>query len=154
MIGKKLPAWKLPYVSSEDSGTIASKDLKGEPYVLYAYPKDMTPGCTTEACDFRDNIARLSSAGVKVFGISGDSIARHEKFIAKHDLPFALLSDEDFAICTKLGIYQEKKMYGKTFMGIVRSTFLIDADGKVAAHWPKVKVKGHVDEVLAAIDEL
>lgn len=145
----KMPAFKL---ACSDGTTVASKDLKGAPYVLYAYPKDNTPGCTTESCDFRDNIARIQAKGVKLYGISPDSIASHEKFIAKFELPFPLLSDPDKAILTKLGAYGEKQMYGKTVMGVIRSTWLVGADGTILEEWRKVRVKGHVDKVLEAID--
>ena len=122
----KMKAWKLP---SSDGDTVASKDLKGEAYVLYFYPKDMTPGCTTEACDFRDNLSKLKRAGVKVFGVSPDPIKRHEKFIEKEGLNFPLLADEDHAIAEKLGVWGQKKMAGREYMGVIRATFLVDADG-------------------------
>ncbi len=147
----KIPAFNLPVVPGS---TIARKDLTGTPYVLYAYPKDMTPGCTTESCDFRDNLARIQAKGVKLFGISADSTARHEQFIAKHDLSFPLISDEQSELLGKLGVWKEKSMYGKTFMGIERSTFLVGGDHTILREWRKVKVSGHVDEVLAAIDDL
>jgi peroxiredoxin Q/BCP len=147
----KIPAWKLP---GSDGTTYASKDLKGTPYVLYFYPRDNTPGCTTEACDFRDNMARVEGKGVKVFGVSPDTLKSHDKFITKFDLPFVLLADEDHAIAEKLGVWGLKKFMGRESMGIIRTTFLISADGTILKQWDKVKVKGHVDEVLAAIDEL
>ena len=151
-VGKRAPAFTLPAVPD---GKIRLSEFKGEQnVVLYFYPRDNTPGCTTEACDFRDNLARFHKADTVVLGVSTDSIASHEKFIAKHDLPFALLSDEDHAVCEKYGIWVEKKNYGKTYMGLQRATFLINKQGKIAAAWPKVKVAGHVDEVAAAIDEL
>lgn len=147
----KVPAFNLP---ASDGSKVASKNLKGEPYVIYFYPKDMTPGCTTEACDFRDNMERITGKGVKVFGISPDPIARHEKFIDKHELNFVLLADEDHAFAEKLKVWGPKKFMGKEFDGIIRSTFLVGADGSILKEWRKVKVKGHVDEVIAAIDEL
>lgn len=146
-----MPAWNLP---STEGGTQASKDLKGTAYVLYFYPRDNTPGCTTEACDFRDNLARLTKAGVKVFGVSADSLKSHDKFIAKYDLPFPLLSDEEHVLMEKLDVWGLKKFMGRESMGVIRSTFLVDGTGKIVKEWRKVSVKGHVDEVLAAIDEL
>ncbi len=120
--------------------------------VLYFYPKDMTPGCTTEACDFRD--AHKKFKGTEILGVSVDSPERHQKFIAKHELPFTLISDEDHKVVNKYGVWQEKKLYGKVFMGIVRSTFIIDKEGVLKKVFPKVKVKGHVDEVMAALKAL
>ncbi|MCB2205689.1 thioredoxin-dependent thiol peroxidase [bacterium] len=149
--GKKAPAFSLP---STSGGTVALKDFAGKPVVLYFYPKDNTPGCTKEACDFRDNFARLSAAGAVVLGVSADSMKSHEKFRDKYELPFELLSDESKGMLEKYGVWQEKKNYGRTYMGIVRTTVLIDSKGVVRNIWPKVKVKGHVDEVLAALEEL
>ena len=120
--------------------------------VLYFYPKDMTPGCTLEACDFRDQFKKFKNT--KIIGISCDSAERHHKFIEKYDLPFELISDENKKICEKYGVWQEKKLYGKTFMGIVRSTFIIDKTGVVKKIFPKVKVKGHVDEVLEILKKI
>ena len=120
--------------------------------VLYFYPKDMTPGCTLEACDFRDRFKKFKNT--KIIGISCDSPERHQKFIDKYDLPFELISDESKKICEKYGVWQEKKLYGKTFMGIVRSTFIIDKTGVVKKIFPKVKVKDHVDEVLEILKKL
>lgn len=147
----RFPAFSL---KGSDGQTWKSKDLKGEPYIIYFYPKDMTPGCTTEACDFRDNMSKLKRAGVKVFGVSPDPLERHEKFIDKYDLNFVLLADEEKKLIEKAGLWVEKNMYGKKMMGVLRSTFVVDADGKIFKEWRKVKVKGHVDEVLAAVKEL
>jgi len=147
----KMKAWKLP---ASDGTTVASKDLKGTAYVLYFYPKDMTPGCTTEACAFRDNLAKLGRTGVKVFGVSPDPLKRHDRFIERHDLNFPLLSDEDHAIAEKLGAWGRKKFMGRESDGVIRSTFLVDAEGNLVREWKGVKVKGHVDEVLAAAKEL
>jgi len=120
--------------------------------VLYFYPKDMTPGCTTEACDFKDHFTRFRNTAI--LGLSIDPVERHQKFIEKYDLPFTLLSDTDKKVVNKYGVWQEKSLYGKKFMGIVRSTFLIDKKGVVRRIFPKVKVKGHVEEVLQALKEL
>ncbi|MCW5879616.1 MAG: peroxiredoxin, partial [Anaerolineae bacterium] len=122
--------------------------------VLYFYPKDNTPGCTTEACDFRDNIARFQSADTVVLGVSCDSVDSHRKFTEKFSLPFPLLSDEDHAVAEKYGVWVEKNMYGKKSMGVQRATFLIDKSGKIAAAWPKVKVDGHVADVAEKLAEL
>jgi peroxiredoxin Q/BCP len=129
------------------------KDFKGKTLVLYFYPKDNTPGCTTEACDFRDNMARLLKTGSVVLGCSPDSVQSHRSFRENHSLSFPLLSDPDRSVAAAYGAYGEKKMYGKTSMGIIRSTFIIDPAGKVKALWRGVKVAGHVEEVLGAIKE-
>jgi thioredoxin-dependent peroxiredoxin len=120
--------------------------------VLYFYPKDMTPGCTTQACDFRDQQKNFKST--VILGVSIDSQERHQKFIEKHDLPFTLLADVDKKVVQKYGVWQEKKLYGKTYMGIVRSTFIIDKTGTVRKIFVKVKVKNHIKEVLSAIKEI
>ena len=120
--------------------------------VLYFYPKDMTPGCTTEACDFRDQFKKFKNT--IILGVSVDSPERHRKFIDKYHLPFELIADENKKICTKYGVWQEKKLYGKTFMGIVRSTFIIDKAGTVKKIIPKVKVKGHVEEVVEILKKI
>ena len=120
--------------------------------VLYFYPKDMTPGCTTQACDFRDQLKKFKNT--VILGVSIDSQGRHLKFIEKYDLPFSLLADTDKKVVQKYGVWQEKKLYGKTFMGIVRTTFLIDKTGTVKKIFPKVKVKTHIEEVLKELKEL
>ena len=120
--------------------------------VLYFYPKDDTPGCTKEACDFRDNFRRLKPLGAEVFGISPDEMKSHVKFIDKFELPFTLLADEDHAVAEKYGTWKEKNMYGRKYMGIERSTFLIDPNGRISRIWRKVKVEGHVDEILKEIE--
>ena len=120
--------------------------------VLYFYPKDMTPGCTTEACDFKDQFKKFKNT--TILGVSVDSTERHRKFIEKYNLPFELIADENKKICTKYGVWQEKKLYGKTFMGIVRSTFIIDKAGTVKKIIPKVKVKGHVEEVVEILKKI
>lgn len=148
--GLKAPDFTLP---CDGGGTLRLKDYRGQMVVLYFYPKDDTPGCTTESCDFRDNFAALKRLGVAVIGISRDSVARHDKFKAKYQLNFPLISDEDGAVCEAFGAWVEKSLYGKKYMGIDRSTFLIGADGKILRIWRKVKVKGHVEEVKAAVKE-
>ena len=120
--------------------------------VLYFYPKDMTPGCTTQACDFRDQLKKFKNT--VILGVSIDPQERHQKFIEKYDLPFSLLADTDKKVVQKYGVWQEKKLYGKTFMGIVRTTFLIDKTGTVKKIFPKVKVKTHIEEVLKELKEL
>lgn len=150
-VGDKAPDFNLP---SSQGGNVALKDLKGSWVVLYFYPKDMTPGCTTEACDFRDFHGDYNKLGVKVFGVSPDSLKSHDKFIQKHELPFALLSDDSKEMLADYGVWKEKSMYGKKYMGVERTTFLIDPQGKIAAVWNKVSVTGHVKEVLAKIKEL
>jgi len=147
-VGDKAPDFSLP---DQDGSTVTLKSLKGKQVVLYFYPKDDTSGCTKEACDFRDSLAPIKKAGAVVLGVSKDGKASHQKFIAKYGLPFALLSDEEVAVCTAYGVYKEKSMYGRKYMGIERSTFVIDATGRIKALFRKVKVPGHVDEVLAAL---
>jgi len=149
--GDKAPAFTL---ARDGGGTVNSKDLKGKAYVVYFYPKDNTPGCTQESCDFRDSFARLTEHGVEVCGVSRDSVKSHDNFKAKYELPFPLLSDPDKELHTAFGAWGLKKMYGKEVEGTIRSTFLIDKHGKVAAAWPKVSVKGHVDQVLAEVAKL
>ena len=147
-VGAKAPDFSLP---DQDGSTVTLKSLKGKQVVLYFYPKDDTSGCTKEACDFRDSLAPIKKAGAVVLGVSKDGKASHQKFIAKYGLPFALLSDEEVTVCTAYGVYKEKSMYGRKYMGIERSTFVIDATGRIKALFRKVKVPGHVDDVLAAL---
>ena len=149
--GRKAPDFTAP---ADGGGKLKLSELRGKPVVLYFYPKDDTPGCTTEACSFRDATPSLTKLKAQVVGVSKDSVARHDKFKAKHDLPFPLVSDEDGKICEKYGTWIEKSLYGRKYMGIDRATFLIDKDGVVRHIWRKVKVAGHVEEVLAAVKEL
>lgn len=146
-----MPAFSLP---GSDGATYSAKSLAGSPYILYFYPRDMTPGCTTESCDFRDHHADLRKLGVKVFGVSADTLDSHAKFIAKEKLNFVLLADVEHVLAEKLEVWKEKNMYGNKSMGIERSTFLVDASGKIAQEWRKVKVDGHVAEVIAAAKAL
>ena len=149
MIGTPLP----PFSLLDDQGTtVTNASLAGHWTVLYAYPKDSTPGCTTEACDFRDNWARVQALGARVYGISRDNAKSHQNFIAKQSLPFPLLSDPDTALLKPLGAFGKKVMYGKEMEGIIRSTFLIDPAGVIRHVWPKVSVKGHVEAVLAKLE--
>jgi len=133
---------------------IRLKDLRGQNVVIYFYPKDSTPGCTQESLDFKELHAGFRRQKTVILGVSRDSIASHEKFRAKQGFPFDLLSDPDEKLCKKFDVIHEKSLYGRQFMGVVRSTFLIDATGKLRAQWRKVKVKGHADEVLAAVKAL
>ena len=154
-VGDKAPAFKAAAGKSGGSGgTIALKDLKGHPVILYFYPKDSTPGCTTEACDFRDLTPDFSRIDADIVGVSKDSVKRHDNFKAKYELPFALASDDDGDVCERYGVWVEKSMYGRKFMGIERATFLIDAKGVVRRIWRKVKVKGHAEDVLEAVKAL
>jgi len=150
-VGKKVPS----FTGAVDDGMkIKSKDLLGSPFVLYFYPKDDTPGCTLEGHDFRDRFADFKKLGVRVIGVSRDSLASHTKFKAKHALPFELISDPDEVLCRQFDVIKEKNMYGRKVVGIERSTFLVDAKGVLRNEWRKVKVKGHVAEVLAAAKSL
>ncbi|MDJ0641402.1 MAG: peroxiredoxin [Erythrobacter sp.] len=142
-------------MGTPDGGTVKPSDFKGKKLVVFFYPKDNTPGCTTEAKDFTALKSDFDAAGVELLGVSKDSAKKHQNFIAKHDLTTALATDaEENGLSDALGIWTEKKMYGKAFMGMVRTTYLIDADGKIAKVWNKVKVKGHAEEVLAAAKAL
>jgi len=147
-VGKKAPEFTLPGSNGED---VSLKSLKGKTVVLYFYPKDDTPGCTREACDFRDASRKFGNAKAVVLGVSPDALKSHGKFIAKFDLPFTLLSDSDHAVAEAYGVWVEKSMYGRKYMGIERSTFVIDPKGLLKAEFRKVKVDGHVDEVLASV---
>jgi peroxiredoxin Q/BCP len=145
-VGNKAPE----FTGVTDTGDkVKLKDLRGKTVVLYFYPKDNTPGCTTESCDFRDSHAAFKKKKAVVLGVSPDSVKSHVKFKTKYELPFPLIADEDHAIAEKYGVWQEKSMYGRKYMGIVRSTFVIDPEGKVAEIYNKVKVKGHVEDVLS-----
>ena len=135
-------------------GKVTLSELRGQPVVLFFYPRDDTPGCTKESIAFSEGLEAFEAAGAKVFGISKDSVASHAKFAAKRDLTVPLLSDEHGSACEDYGVWKEKNMYGKTYMGIERTTVLIAADGTIAKIWPKVKVPGHVDAVLEAVRAL
>lgn len=150
-VDKKVPAFSA---ATTGEGKIASKDLAGAAYVLYFYPKDDTPGCTLEGQDFRDQEASFEKLKVRVLGVSRDSLASHEKFRKKYDLPFDLISDADEKLCRQFDVIKEKNMYGKKVLGIERSTFLVDSKGVLRNEWRKVKVDGHVEEVLEAAKAL
>ncbi|MGZ9189505.1 MAG: thioredoxin-dependent thiol peroxidase [Nitrospira sp.] len=147
-VGTKAPDFSLP---DQDGSMVSLKSLKGKQVVLYFYPKDDTSGCTKEACDFRDSLAPIKKTGAVVLGVSMDGKGSHQKFIAKYGLPFALLSDEEAVTSKVYGVYKEKSMYGRKYWGIERSTFVIDATGRLKGLFRKVKVPGHVDEVLAVL---
>lgn len=150
-VGDKAPAFSM---TRDGGGTVSLADLRGKKVVLYFYPKDDTPGCTTEAIDFSALKADFAKAGAEVIGVSRDSVAKHEKFAAKHKLGVALGADEDGTVTEAYGVWQEKSLYGRKYMGIMRATFLIDGDGVIRRIWPKVSVKGHAAEVLAAAQAL
>jgi thioredoxin-dependent peroxiredoxin len=150
-IGKKVKNFSRPATSDK---TISLNSLKGKNLVLYFYPKDSTPGCTTEGQNFRDLYADFQKANTEILGVSRDSLKRHENFKAKQEFPFELLSDEDETLCQQFDVIKLKKLYGREYMGIDRSTFLINAEGKLVQEWRKVKVKGHAEEVLAAAQAL
>ncbi len=150
-IGDAAPTFSA-HTDSEGQVDLAS--LKGRKVVLYFYPKDDTSGCTKQACGFRDAMPDFSQVDAEILGVSKDSVKSHDKFKAKYDLPFSLVSDEDGSICEKYGVWVEKSMYGKKYMGIERSTFLIDENGVVQGAWRKVKVPGHVEAVLKTAQEL
>ena len=149
--GKKAPAFSL---KDQDGATHRLSDYAGRPVVLYFYPKDDTPGCTKESCEFRDTLPRFKKSKAAVFGISILDEASKKRFADKFDLNFPLLADADHEIAEKYGVWQQKSLYGRKFMGIVRTTYLIGPDGKVAKRWDNVKVDGHADDVLAAIGKL
>lgn len=146
--GAAAPDFTLP---TDDGRPVSLSGFRGRKVVLYFYPKDDTPGCTQESCDFRDSLAALSGAGVAVLGLSRDGVESHRKFKEKYALNFPLLADEDGAVCAAYGVWVEKSMYGKKYMGIERATFLIDEAGKIVRIWRKVKVPGHVDGILDAL---
>ena len=145
--GDKAPDFTMP---TDDGGTVSLAGLKGERFVLYFYPKDGTPGCTEEACAFRDAMTDFSGIDTRIVGVSKDPVARHDRFKAKYDLPFILASDTDGNVCEAYGVWVQKKLYGREYMGIERATFLIDAEGTVTRAWRKVRVPGHAEAVLDA----
>ena len=149
--GDKAPSFKL---KNQNDKTVSLSDLKGKPVVLYFYPKDDTSGCTKEACNFRDEFPKFKKSKAEIIGVSADSVESHKNFAEKYKLPFNLLSDEKKEIIEKYGVWQEKSMYGRKYMGIVRTTFIIDQTGKIRKIFPKVKVKEHNKEVMETLKEL
>jgi thioredoxin-dependent peroxiredoxin len=149
-IGMQVPNFELETNSGE---TVTLSKFKGTNVVLYFYPKDMTPGCTTEACDFRDQIQQFTEVDAVILGVSPDPVERHQKFVEKYGLPFLLLADTEHQLAEAFGVWKLKKNFGKEYMGIERSTFIIDKEGNLVKEWRKVKVKGHVDEALTYIRE-
>ena len=146
--GDPAPAFDLP---SDDGGRVRLSDLKGRRFVVFFYPKDDTPGCTREACEFRDELNRFEEQGVAVLGVSPDPVASHRKFKAKHNLNFLLLADENHAVADRFGVWTEKQMFGRTFWGVERSTFLIDEAGAIARVWRRVRPKGHAEAVARVL---
>ena len=150
-VGDKAPAFKL---KNQDEDTISLSGLKGKPVVLYFYPKDDTPGCTKEACNFRDEFPKFGKLKAEIIGISTDSVKSHKKFAEKYGLPFILLADEKKQVVQEYGVWKEKNMYGRKYLGIKRTTFIINSDGRIANIFPKVKVDEHNKEVMEALKEL
>lgn len=148
--GKAAPTFTLP---NQDGENVSLSDFKGKHVVLYFYPKDMTPGCTTEACDFRDNHESFQDLDAVIIGVSPDPVERHQTFIDKHELPFLLLADADHKVAEKYGVWRLKKNFGKEYYGIERSTFIIDKEGTLQKEYRKVSVKGHVEDALGFIRE-
>ncbi len=147
-VGDRAPEFKT---TDQDGESVSLKDFRGRKIVLYFYPKDDTPGCTKEACGFRDDYSKFRKRKIEVLGVSVDDEKSHKKFAEKYDLPFRLLADTDKKIVKDYGVWGEKSLYGRKFMGIHRVTYVIDEKGKVAAVWPKVKPDGHADEILASV---
>ncbi|MEK4362348.1 thioredoxin-dependent thiol peroxidase [Paenibacillus sp. FSL M8-0212] len=150
-VGELAPDFELPSSTGE---SVKLSDYRGQRVLLYFYPKDMTSSCTQQACDFRDRHAEFEGLNTVILGISTDPMKQHDKFIAKYGLPFTLLSDEEHVVAEQYGVWQLKKMYGKEYMGMVRSTFLIDEEGKLIKDWSKVRVKGHIESALEALKTL
>lgn len=151
-IGDAAPDFTLPTDTKSGKERVSLADFKGRKLVLYFYPKDDTSGCTAQACAFSENISAFNQINAQIVGVSKDSVKKHDKFKEKYGLNFPLASDESGKTCEDYGVWVQKSMYGRKYMGIERTTFLIDEDGKIAAIWPKVKVPGHADEVIKAIN--
>jgi peroxiredoxin Q/BCP len=147
-VGQRVPDFELP---ATDGGTAALKSFRGRKVVIYFYPNDFTPACTQQSCDFRDAIPTFDDANAVILGISTNDLKTHYKFIEEYQIPFLLLADPDHRVCEKFGVWQEKKLYGVTYMGIVRSTFLIDESGVLVQEWRNIRVKGHVEAVKKAL---
>ena len=150
-VGKRVENFSLPATGDQ---TLSLQDFRGKHLIIYFYPKDNTPGCTREGQDFRDLYPEFVKAGADILGVSRDSVKVHTNFKAKHEFPFDLLSDKEETLCNQFGIIQEKTLYGRKYMGIVRSTFLIDADGKLQHAWRNIRVAGHAEKVLEAVKAL
>jgi len=150
-VGAAAPDFTLP---TDGEGSVTLSKLKGKAVILYFYPRDDTPGCTTEACAFRDLLPKFTKSGATVIGVSTDTAKKHDKFKAKYELPFTLVADEEHSLADAYGVWVEKNRYGRKYMGTERSTFLIDAKGKIARIWRKVKVDGHAEDVLDAVKAL
>ncbi len=146
--GESAPGFTL---ATDNGGRVSLEDFKGKKVVLYFYPKDDTPGCTTQACDFRDSLSRFDDSGAVVLGVSPDPVDSHRKFKEKYDLTFPLLADEDHSVAERYGVWKKKKMFGRTFWGVERTTFLIDEEGRVRKVWNRVRPKGHAEEVAEAL---
>ena len=151
VVGQVAPAWSGEALGHGEQKTLSSSILSGQAYILYFYPKDNTPGCTTQACDFRDNLERLTTLGYKVIGCSPDSLKSHQKFHDKQSFSFDLISDPEHQVAEAFGVWREKKNYGRTYMGIVRSTFVVTAEGKISHLMDNVRAKGHVDRVIGLL---
>lgn len=149
-VGNKAPIFSLV---ANDGKNYSLKDFKGKKIVIYFYPKDDTSGCTAEACSFRDNLTSIKKKGAVLLGVSPDGLKSHEKFVSKYDLNFPVLSDESKEMLSEYGVWQEKSMYGRKYMGVVRTTYIIDEKGKISHIFPKVKVDGHTEEILKALSE-
>lgn len=149
-VGNKAPIFSLV---ANDGKNYSLKDFKGKKIVIYFYPKDDTSGCTAEACSFRDNLTSIKKKGAVLLGVSPDGLKSHEKFVSKYDLNFPVLSDESKEMLSEYGVWQEKSMYGRKYMGVVRTTYIIDEKGKISHIFPKVKVDGHSEEILKALSE-
>ncbi|MFC5404580.1 thioredoxin-dependent thiol peroxidase [Cohnella soli] len=149
-IGRPAPDFELP-ATNASGGTVRLSDYLGKRVVLYFYPNDMTPACTQQSCDFRDASVALGTANTVVLGISANDLKSHDKFAKKYELPFPLLADTEHKVCDLYGVWQEKQLYGRKYMGIVRSTFLIDENGLLIKEWRNLRVKGHVEEVKRAL---
>jgi len=150
-LGKRAPSFNL---ESDSGDKVSLASLRGKRVVLYFYPKDDTPGCTQESCDFRDNISRVEAHGAVVLGVSKDTVSAHQKFIAKYALSFPLLSDPEHSMLEKYGVWKEKKLYGRAYMGVERTTLILDETGKIVHIFSKVKVTGHVEEVISVLDSM
>ncbi len=151
LVGKQAPTFTL---NNQQGEAVSLEDFKGKYVVLYFYPKDSTPGCTTQACDFRDSIEDFTALNAVILGVSPDNEASHQKFIAKHELPFDLLVDQEKEVAEAYDVWKLKKNFGREYMGIERSTFLIDPEGKVVEEWRKVRVKNHIEDALNTLKEM